>query len=379
MFAGSWTRRTGRWLLRRGWYRLRALGIKVPPALLLRSPLDLKVGQHFVRAAGGRRMLAVCDFACISISYDILSFLALADRKRQEAECEWLDIAFVIHHADPFTSPHSPTNPITGENYRSFAHNLALDAAKLLPAAGNVLFFNDRPAFTDYWRRARRAQRVFPTDYDPRRPNFETADGSPFYGLVHLRKTDGSFHAPLAVPLIDCELAQAWIAKRAPTQSRIITITLRETSLAPGRNSDLAAWQALVDSYRDANLTFVALQYYSRLYRGHTLKGPNVISCPEAVLSLSFRAALYQSACLNMMVGNGPATLCYLNPRARYIVTCIGANARSNIESELFLLHGLRPGDQLTADDPSRRLVWESDRFEVLRRELDAALAAKAV
>jgi len=376
IFAASWIRRVGRWLFRASWYRLRALGITLPPETLLRSPLDLKVGKHFTGAGDERRLLAVCDFACLSISYDVVKFLALADRRRQEAGCRWLDIAFVLHHADPFTSPHAPTSPITHETYRSFAHNLALDATKLFPAAGNLLFFNDRPAFTDIWRRIRRAQPVFPDGYDPRRPNFETAGGSPLYGLVHLQRPDGSLHAPLVVPTVDCDLVQAWLAEYTAARSRIVTITLRDTPLAPSRNSDLAAWQKLVDSYRDGNLTFVVLPDYAKLYRGHPLTGPNVVNCPEAVLNLSFRAALYQTASLNMMVGNGPATLCYLNRRARYIVTCIGTNAQTNIGSELLLLHGLQPGDQLIANDPTRRLVWEPDRFEVLRRELDAALAA---
>lgn len=373
--ARPWIRSAGRWLLRETWYRLRGLGVRLAPELLLRSPLDLKVGRHFAGPGSDRRMLVVCDFACISFSYDILKLLALADRRRAEAGYQWLDVAFVAHHDDPFPSPHAPANPIDRQNHRGYLHNLALEATKLIPATGHVLFFNDRPAFTAYWRRIKRSQPVFPDRYDPRRPNFEAADGAPLYGLIHLKKPDGSLHAPLTVPASDGALVRAWLAARVPPHAPVITITLRESALTPMRNSNISAWQALVDSYRDANVTFVVLQDHSRLYQGHTLTGPNVTDCPEAVLSLSVRAALYEQASLNMMVGNGPATLCYLNPRAKYIVTGIGADTQPNTDQWLRLLHGWRPGDQLVDGDPTRRLVWEPDRFEVLRRELDKALA----
>ena len=121
-------RRSGRRAFRFAWHSLRTLGIGVPAEWLLRSPLDLKVGRHFLDAGTGRRVLAVCDLACIPVAYDIVRFLTVADNFRRRKGARWLDVALIAHDSDPFVDGVDQSDPVMQGEYRTVVHNLGVRA-----------------------------------------------------------------------------------------------------------------------------------------------------------------------------------------------------------------------------------------------------------
>ncbi len=366
------------WLGRRKtWEGLRRLGLPMPADTMLGHPLDRKVGLQFEEGAGGPRVLAVCDFAAFPLSYDIIVLLAVADGYRQRSDCERMDVAFIAHDSDPLMREAFPTNPANDrENYRTFVHNLGIEATRLFEAVGDVQFFTNRSTFEAFWRNAKSTHLVFPENYTPYRPSYLPGrKGVPFYGMRHLFTGPAASRSALSLrpPASQLDLAETWIGHHARGR-KAITITLRETPHQQERNSNIDAWRALVERYRGQDIVFVVLRDYFSLYTDSPVAGDNVIECPEAVHGMSFRAALYEKAYLNLFAGNGPAMLCLLNPRTRYLVFKISTDAASIRPEEIFFQHGLRPGDNMPEATPYQKLVWEDDDFSVLRRELDDML-----
>lgn len=366
------------WLGRRKvWEGLRRLGLALPVGTMLGHPLDRKVGFQVEEGVGGLRVLVICDFAAFPLSYDILVLLAAADDYRRRSDCERMDVAFIAHESDPFMSEAFSTNPVNDpKNYRNFVHNLGIEATRLFEAVGDVQFYTNRSTFESFWRNAKSTHRLFPEDYTPFRPSYLPGrNGVPYYGMRHL------FTAPvtsgevlsLRPPASQLDLAEAWIGHHVRGR-KAITITLRETPHQPERNSNVEAWRALVEQHRDQGIVFIILRDYYAIYTESPIIGENVIECPEAVLSMSFRAAIYEKAHLNLFAGNGPAMLCLLNPRTRYLVFKISTDVASARPEDIFFQHGLRPGDNMPEATPYQKLVWEDDDFLVLCRELDDML-----
>jgi hypothetical protein len=376
MIAAAFLRKAraaARSTLRSLWYGAKATGLNISPDKLVQSPLDRKVARHYLEPEGSR-LLGICDLACVPLTFDLVSFLAVCDLARERSGSHWLDVAIIAQHDDPMPSPRSPNNPVQEKNHRAILRNIAVEGAHLLPSLGNLLLFNSRMEFDSYWRAIGRGRQHFPSAYDPTTPNFLDSEGAPIYGFKQLRIA-GRLHTPLAATETDVINARDWLQANVPAGARIVTITLRESPLSPDRNSSRADWAALAAHFSGTGLHFVVVPDFSSIFSGELAASPNVTTCRLAPLSLGFRAALYQEAWMNMMVGTGPAVLCYLNARCNFISARIGIDPGSDA-AEMLRSHGLQHGQSFEEGKPLRRLVWEEDRSDVLIRELAAALSA---
>jgi hypothetical protein len=357
---------------------LNNLGIRLPAESLLRSPLDLKVGRHYLdRAAGrGRRVLAICDFASMPLSYDVVYFLTVADNFRRRQGASRLDVAFLAHHDDPHIDGVEPSDPAVQGEHRTFVHNLGVQATQLYESIGDVHFFTDRPAFTDYFRQARRSRIVFPTAYVPECPDF-LVDGVPLYGMRHLFTDDAPVEdvCSLRPPLRQLDLARRWLERNVGPGKTVISLTLRESPMQAERNSKIEEWQKLIDHYRGTNVVFVVVRDFFTVYQKPALTGDNVVECPEAVLNILFRSALYEAVDLNLFVLNGPCCLCFFNPRTRYLVFGVPSDPESDRTRRLAFRDGLEPGDHVKGAGRFQRLVWEADEFPIIRREVEHMLS----
>lgn len=366
------------WLARRKiWEGLRFWGFSPPPETILGHPLDRKVGLQVAEGGCGSRVFVVCDFAAFPLSYDIVILLAAADNFCRRSDCELMDVAFIAHESDPFMREAFLTNPANKpESYRNFIHNLGIEATRLFEAIGDVHFFTNRSTFESSLRNAKLTSKLFPEDYTSYRPSYLPGrNGVPYYGMRHLFSDPSQSWEALSIrpPQSQLALAKSWISHHANGR-KAITITLRETPHQPERNSNVQEWQELVNRYHKQDIVFIVLRDYYALYTNSPIVGKNVIECPEAVHSMSFRAAIYEMSHLNLFTGNGPAMLCLLNSRTRYIVFKISTDAASARPEEIFFQHGLRPGDNMPNATPFQKLVWENDDAPVMCRELDVML-----
>ena len=319
------------------------------------------------------RVLAIYDFIDLPFSFDICTFLINAELERRRTGCDKIDIAFVCHANDP--GP--PRHPYVHENnFRHYLHNLGLESTRLLDSIGNVFVFDNRRLFMDFFARFRREYFVFPQDYQSLLPIEIRSDRPAVHEWINSAQAAAAdptllnLHAPQE----QVAVVRKWISKHVYPKVPI-TITLREWDWwAPKRNSNIAEWQKLIDYYQESHIKFIVLRDYYKLYEDPVLSGRNAIYYNEPVTLLSLRAALYQECSLNLFVSNGCAALAYFNRRTRYITFKFTADDRGARVEDLWLLLGLKPGDNFQGATKYQRLVWEDDNFETMRFHVDAML-----
>lgn len=372
----SWVRRTGRALAKSCWYASRRCGIILPVNFFLPHPLDNKIARQLTNRGKQNRLVAICDLSAFPLSYDIVYFLINANAYRRSIGMDYLDIVFIADDQDPVQDGIMPLNPTGQKNWREYLFNLGLEATRLIPAAGNVQLFTDRQAFTTFFYNTANGNPLFPKNFKPYSPSYSpNKDLPPLYGMRHLYPLGNSSEDLYTVtpPQLYLDLAKRWI-DQLNAKGPILTITLREAPFHTERNSNMEEWQKLTDHYKDTDIQFVILRDFYTLYSPSPISGPNVVELPESTLSIAFRAAIYQLANLNLFVNNGPAVLCKLNHRTRYIIFKMTSGLPGATVESLDYQHGVSTGESLPHSSPYQRMVWKNDRFETMKDELDQML-----
>lgn len=143
---------------------------------------------------------------------------------------------------------------------------------------------------------------------------------------------------------------------------RPVVITLRETTVQPERNSNLGEWLRFAESIEQK---FTVMFVRDTRLAEETL--PGHITCPQASTNVYVRAALYQRAFCNLMVGNGPANWClYSNAPyliCKQLVPALAATWAQGTPQGWREQEHLEVGDQLPWASALQRLTWTDDTF----------------
>src|SRR5579871_816161 len=95
----------------------------------------------------------------------------------------------------------------------------------------------------------------------------------------------------------------------------------------------------------------------------------------EASWNLGLRAAIYQTAWLNLGIDGGPMGLCWLIEQARYLMFKKILPDVPQATIEAITARGYRVGEQPPFVGRFQKWVWEPDDLDVIRREFDAMAA----
>jgi hypothetical protein len=138
----------------------------------------------------------------------------------------------------------------------------------------------------------------------------------------------------------------------------LITITLREASHWPARNSDVAAWIAAAKTLRDelgARVVFVR----------DTAKAsepvPDFETDVAAALDIDARAELYARAALNLGVSNGPIWMCLAMDAPTIVFRPVDDAVGLAFSTRHLRYCGVPEGGQLPGAPAWHRLVWERE------------------
>jgi hypothetical protein len=324
----------------------------------------------------GKRLLCVCDFLAVPYSFDILVYLFVADKFRQERGLEKLDVAFICHESDPCFYNCSMLKPEYKEHARDYGYNLGIEATRLLPSAGNVLFFDNRNAFATFLARSKGDYQLFPEHFDPARPGLVPALGKPpqfvFKYLTEKAAAPDSV-LDLKPPRLYVEKARDWIVSNVKPKIPV-TITLRNYFFEAGKNSNLDAWRKVVAAYSDSEIACIVLPDFAAVYKPDQADIPGATVFTDPVMSLPLRAALYQEASLNLFVNNGPACLGYLSRDINYLMFNIAGQEESAYLKNLERNSGLRPGQDFFGAGKYQKLVWSPDSYEAIMAALEEML-----
>jgi hypothetical protein len=159
---------------------------------------------------------------------------------------------------------------------------------------------------------------------------------------------------------------------------RAVIITLREVHAQPERNSRIEEWLKFAESIGDR---------YPVLFLRDTCKAneplPSFMTCPRASTNVYVRAALYQSAFCNLMVGNGPIEWCMFSgaPYLCFKQLCPALPNWQGGQPEGWREQcHLEVGEQWPWAASNQRLTWMDDTFENISQAFGefVALSTKA-
>lgn len=284
------------------------------------------------RARQIRILNAVYDLGVSPPTYDFISFLAEAERARVERNYDVIDISFQPGPMHGFRNDDLPPDAATRDG---MLWRVCAGIARLLPSVRNVHLLKER---------SRIAGDVFPDGWDEDKPISH-------YGAQYQRAATSIFKASGS--------AKKWASKFSKPYA---TITLRQSSYHPDRNSNLEEWFAVAAWLVENGIQPIFLPDSEG---GSLGQWP---SCPEASFDIDLRAALYEGAVINLGVSNGPM---YLIPflEARYLIFNINVESTHSSTTQFLFSHGIAKGDE-TVFGGNGKVVWKPDTAENVIAEL---------
>lgn len=278
-----------------------------------------------------RILQAVYDLGVSPPTFDIVAFLAEAERYRIAHDFDQIDVCIQPGPMHGFRNDNLPPDVETRE---AMLWRVCVPLARALPSVRNVAALKERAPL---------AGDVFPEGWKDDAPVSH-------YGASYMHG---------AVPMFK---ASTYSRRRVPNIP-YATITLRQSSYWPERNSNIAAWKTAARWLWEQQIWPVLIPDAEADSQDTGWTGE---FRPDAALDLDTRLALYECAEMNYGVSNGPTSILpFLD--APYTLFR-GFNEACPSTSEAFLAsHGV---DKTTQFSTHGKDVWLSDSVENVLSEL---------
>ena len=310
-------------------------------------------------------LYAFFDFEVAPCTFNIMEFLVLAEIERLKKGCRSIHVVIVPGPDEGFRENQLDLYRELGAiHYQSDVmrwrlFNIVVPCCQLLPSCQKVTVCTSREEAVEL--ESALVTHVFPKGYLVRSPT-DCSD------LVHIMAAASReiFLPSLKATPQALSVVRSWLQTRQIDETKLVTITLRESPYENPKNSSLKDWGEFGRSL-DASVHFPVIIRDTDAVFGPVppeLEGLTIFS--DVSWNIELRAALYELAYLNMFLTHGPVWFCCHNRQTRYIMvmknnTC-GAGLWSHLHSQ-----GLTPGSQLSWGTPFQQLVWNDDEFEVLK------------
>lgn len=269
-------------------------------------------------------LTAVYDLYCSPPSYDFLSFICAAEKYRQEHGYTAMDVVFQPGPKFGFRNDNLPPDI---ETRKAMLWRVCVPACRLVQSVRNVSVYQERmPVGGD----------IFPEGWGTHNPLH-------CYG-THLVKNG------LPRALRSTETARRFVGEKNPKP--YVTITVRNCSYWPERNSNLSEWKRAGAE--------IELMGYRVAWVLETADTADVYAW-----DIDLRLALYEGALCNLMVVNGPLDLLRLSDAPYLIFKPITESAPAT-SREFLKANGVDVGDQF---GPNGRMVWNDDVADVIIAE----------
>ena len=159
--------------------------------------------------------------------------------------------------------------------------------------------------------------------------------------------------------------AEALEAVRATNFGDLVTITVRQSTIEPRRNSNIPAWIEFADELKALGFNPVFIpdtEFQDERFGSHQVS-------KRASVDVQYRLALYETAVLNMGVNNGPVVLCLLSRRPLLYFKPITEGVYPTSPEFWAKANGIPVGSQPPWFSRDQKIVWDDDRLDVLQRE----------
>lgn len=151
----------------------------------------------------------------------------------------------------------------------------------------------------------------------------------------------------------------------------VVTITLREATHTPQRNSDIKAWTRFARHLQQNGERVVFVRDTAKACE--PLAGFE--TCPMASMNIDARMALYANAKMNLFVSNGPATMTWFSDKPFLCFTPPepeSSDYEPNKPSFWKQNMGVEVGNQYPWFKPNQRIVWQRDTYDAIKKAYNA-------
>jgi uncharacterized Rossmann fold enzyme len=278
-------------------------------------------------------LTAVWDLQLCPTSYDFACFLGEAERRRIAISAETINLIIQPGPLKGFRDDDLPPNLGSREG---MLYRVIVGMARLLPSIRDIEVLK--------YRRAVEADNLFPVDYRAHAPT------------IHY----GHHYAQFATPVLRATAAAKQFVEHRYTKP-YVTITLRESTHWPTRNSNRDAWER-------------AAKWLTR--HGYQVAWVPDAESPDANLfsyDVDMRLALYEGAVVNLGINNGP-TMMMPYTQARYILFKMVTEGITWTSRDFHDKWGLKEGDQ---PGGRGRFIFAPDDYDMIIPELEQFFAIK--
>ena len=287
-------------------------------------------------------------------SYDFLTYIQLAELHRKRNNLANIFFVFVPGLEDGFR----------GDNYSkniSQCHimmkNVVIPSCWLLPSCKGLAWLEHRDEANFFFEKANGY--VFPRNYIPQT---QIVADYTWPGIVaaYLRNETLTM---LREPLGYSEM----ISSLFPDDGRkLITITIREAPYNTKRNTNCQAWLSFLKVLDSSKYKIVIIPDTNNLSNG-VFEGFEY--CRIASLDVSFRAAIYRKAYLNMFQDNGPALVALFSHSPLLVIHQVYHADLGCTEDYFYRVAAIDPYEhhQYAMWQKNQCIVWQPDTSDVLR------------
>jgi hypothetical protein len=316
-----------------------------------------------VNAISRRTFVVYYDLEKFPISYDILWFLVWSDIERRRKGKERLHCVFLPiedHEGRVFPPGYDEVVDRISREWRF--ENICVSAVGLLPSNAEFTVCRSRDHAAGF--------SIFSGQSSPQTSYFTYHSPlSDIYRSVMAAVPQMGADWGLVAPLQGKRYIDAWLSARAKGR-RLIVLTLREYGVDAERNSNVGEWLKFARQL-DPSIYFPV--FVRDTDHAADLDGVfgDVERFDEPAWNMGLRSALYEAAYMNLFVNSGPASLCILNPRTRYLLFKISVPGLHLASVETLRGMGFEPYTQPAVTTANQRWIWENDTVEVISREFD--------
>jgi len=299
------------------------------------------------------------DLSVSTPKYDFLVFLQVADFHRRRHGHDKMHFIIVPGPKDGFRDSNLPPQDI--DVLKGMVRNIVLPGCWLLPSCSGVSYLSYREEARHFLSLSK--GNVFPRDYTLEDPKVDYLA----FGINASLIRDEEL--PVSTAPKEYHEQAATYCRLTCGNKKIVTITMRECSYHPQRNSIIPEWQKFIDHIDKTKYAIIVVRDTEKIFAEPLFEG--ITECPLASISLGFRAALYEASYITLHVDNG--TSCVANFTLAPSIT-FGFYSEGYLDDIMGFFKatmGQTYGDQWYGYPCCQKLVWEQETFEIIKAEFD--------
>jgi hypothetical protein len=309
------------------------------------------------------------DLDCAPVTFDFTNFLVIAEMHRQHQNRRAIHLHLIPGKYHGFRGATERDLAMSVGEKNWFLHNLIMQSTELLPSVENLYSYKTHAEAYSAFQLVQAAAKdaIFPTGYDMATKRFSC------YTFVPILEAHnhGLEAQPFCPPKEALTYVRRWLDQRIGAGQIPLSITLREATLHPGRNSDLQEWAKFLGAL-DRQKYAPIIMRDSFAAAGPVPQGfEDYLFFSEGLFNIAMRGALYEACTLNLFVSNGSAHLAYFNKRVNFLGFKNHIPDVYTCSKEFLDKYGLTIDEQQPYFGDFQRMTWTIDSCENIQLAFD--------